>query len=308
MRILRRVIDALIAVTVTVQALSAQQVTDSTFDTRVTSPAYTRDGPRVLIDEAHFNFHTAGGRYKTFADLVASDGYSVSPNTRPFTADALVGVHVLVIANARDRLGMDSSAFTPDEIDAVHDWVRRGGALLLVADHQPYGASAAPLAQRFGVCMQSKFTIDSTNYDRSFPTSFGDGRLGIFMYTPTRGLRDHAITLGRDSTERITRIQVFTGQSMAADSGAVLLALSPTAIDIARDGTPSPAAGRVQGVAIRYGQGRVVMLGEAGMLTAQLVGRERIPFGMNVPGLHNRQFTLNVMHWLSGVIDPPMPQ
>jgi hypothetical protein len=54
-----------------------------------------------------------------------------------------------------------------------------------------------------------------------------------------------------------------------------------------------------------YGDGRVVVLGEAGMLSAQLVrfpnGRET-RFGMNVPGNDNQQFALNVLHWLSGLL------
>lgn len=50
------------------------------------------------------------------------------------------------------------------------------------------------------------------------------------------------------------------------------------------------------------------MLGEAGMLTAQLAGRDRIPFGMNIAGLHNRQFALNIMHWLTGVLEPALPK
>ena len=39
-----------------------QQVSDPDFDTRVARPAYTKQRPRVLFDEAHANFHTAGGR------------------------------------------------------------------------------------------------------------------------------------------------------------------------------------------------------------------------------------------------------
>jgi hypothetical protein len=45
------------------------QVADPNFDASVNKPAYKRNGPRVLFDEAHNNFHTATGRYKPFADL-----------------------------------------------------------------------------------------------------------------------------------------------------------------------------------------------------------------------------------------------
>ena len=53
---------------------------------------------------------------------------------------------------------------------------------------------------------------------------------------------------------------------------------------------------------MRFGKGRVVVLGEAAELSAQVVGlREQI--GMNVPGIDNRQMALNIMHWLSGLLD-----
>ncbi len=48
---------------------------------------------------------------------------------------------------------------------------------------------------------------------------------------------------------------------------------------------------------------RLAFFGEAGMFTAQLIGKERIPFGMNVPiARDNAQFLLNVVHWLSGIL------
>jgi len=41
------------------------------------------------------------------------------------------------------------------------------------------------------------------------------------------------------------------------------------------------------------------------MFTAQLAGPERRPMGMNEKGAEqNPQFLLNVMHWLTGAIDP----
>ena len=54
-----------------------QQVADRSFDTRVADPAFTSAHPRVGIDESHKNFHTKDGRYKPFAALMASDGFTV---------------------------------------------------------------------------------------------------------------------------------------------------------------------------------------------------------------------------------------
>src|SRR6478672_7288398 len=78
-----------------------EQLYDPRFDARVAEPAYRTDRPRVLFDEAHLNHHTAGGRYKPFADLIAHDGYDVQPSRDTFSAERLAGVSTLVIACAK---------------------------------------------------------------------------------------------------------------------------------------------------------------------------------------------------------------
>ena len=51
--------------------------------------------------------------------------------------------------------------------------------------------------------------------------------------------------------------------------------------------------------------GRVVFLGEAAMFSAQVSGPERNPMGMNDPRApQDAQFCLNVVRWLTGVLDP----
>ncbi|HEX2270403.1 MAG TPA: hypothetical protein VHH35_12740, partial [Pyrinomonadaceae bacterium] len=129
-------------------AALAQQLPDPEFNTSVENPAYQRSGPRVMFDEAHHNFHTADGRYKPFVDLLVQDGYQVIRNRKPFTKASLASFKVLVIANAlgaeeMDDDGSDQPAFTEEEVQAVYDWVHGGGALLLIADHAPFGAAAA---------------------------------------------------------------------------------------------------------------------------------------------------------------------
>src|SRR5204862_5215617 len=63
------------------------------------------------------------------------------------------------------------------------------------------------------------------------------------------------------------------------------------------------AAGRAQGLALGLGKGRVVVLGEASVLSAQLAGPQKRPMGMNYPGIDNRQMAPNIVHWLSGLIE-----
>jgi hypothetical protein len=66
--------------------------------------------------------------------------------------------------------------------------------------------------------------------------------------------------------------------------------------------TEVSAAGRAQGIALKAGKGRVVIMGEAAMLSAQISGPNKMPMGMNVPGNDNKQLALNIMHWLSGLL------
>src|SRR5689334_9903864 len=121
---------------------SQGQLADPNFDAKVPHPTYEKGGPRVLFDEAHNNFHTATGRYKPFADLIRNDGYKVVPNKEKFSEDVLKTAQVLIISNALGSTRMNDKAasdpaFTEEESDAVRDWVRAGGALLLIADHAP---------------------------------------------------------------------------------------------------------------------------------------------------------------------------
>lgn len=285
-------------------SVSAQQVADPNFDTKVARPAYTKKHPQVLFDEAHNNFHTADGRYKPFADLIKSDGYVITPNKQPFTLSSLKPFGILVISNALGAPQMNApdatkSAFTDAECDAVREWVRAGGALLFIADHAPMGSAAETLAARFGVGMSKAFTLDNSN------TPPEDNNPGFIVYSrDNKLLGDHAITRGRNAAERVNRVIAFTGQSLKGPAGSVaFMKLSDTALDALPGVTEQvSAAGRAQGVAFEFGRGRVVVMGEAGMLSAQLAGPNKLPFGMNRPGLDNRQLALNIMRWLSRLL------
>lgn len=284
---------------------NAQQIADPNFDAGVAHPAYTKNGPKVLFDEAHDNFHTAGGRYKPFADLITNDGYRITSNKEKFSAEALKPYDLLVISNAlgAPRMNMPDAgnpAFTDAECDAVRDWVKAGGALLLIADHAPMGAANQILAQRFSVDMSKMFTIDPQNFDKE------SNNPGFIIYTRESGrLADHPITRGRNDSERVNKIIAFTGQSLKGPEGSfAFLKLADSAAD-AMPGVntnPKSAAGRAQGIAMNFGKGRVVVLGEAAMLSAQLAGPNGMPFGMNRRGIDNRQLALNIMHWLSGLL------
>jgi hypothetical protein len=133
---------------------------DPNFNPRVARPAYTQQHPKVLFDEAHNNHHTVAGRYRPFVDLITNDGYQVTPNKEQFSKKTLEGYDILVIANAMaPEVWSAGFAFTEEECDAVRDWVKRGGSLLLIADHTPFGDAAENLAKRFAVEMSKGYTF-----------------------------------------------------------------------------------------------------------------------------------------------------
>lgn len=283
---------------------------DRSFDTSVQNPAHTDPHPVMLFDEGHHNAHTTGGKYAPFAQLMRNDGYEVKTHAGAFTPEALQGVDLLVVVNAAGgsnpqlfginlpflRKGeRDAPAFTPEEIATVAAWVRNGGSLLLIADHYPFGESSRSLAAAFGVTMHGGFVEVPEPRLQSNPST-------IEFYRANGLLLDHPINNGRSLPERVVVVMAFTGQSLDADSGDVFLKLPASA----KEFVPPPpnfaeqVAGDGLGFALAFGRGRVVVLGEAGMLTAQIESGER--FGMNAEGVDNKQFALNVVHWLSRLL------
>lgn len=289
-------------------ATTAQQVGDPNFAPAIQRPAYAvGKGPVVLIDEAHHNFHTATGRYKTFADLLARDGYVVRPSANVLTQASLDGAAVLVVANALAERNREDwslptpSAFTDAEVVAVREWVHGGGSLLLIADHMPFPGAAEKLAAAFGARFSNGFAV--------VPGAEG----GAMAFTRDSGaLADHAVTRGRDSSESVRRVVSFTGSAFKPGKDAVpllvfpasVVSLEPTQAWQFTDATPKvDVKGWCQGAVMRHGKGRVAIFGEAAMFTAQLAGPEKRPFGMNSPeAAENPRFLLNVMHWLSGLL------
>lgn len=281
------------------------QIEDTNFDVTIDAPAYTETHPRVLFDEAHSNAHTVDGLYKPFVNLITNDGFDVVPNRERFKMDILRKYDILVIANARggeEKGAGGNPAFTEEERRTVEEWVHGGGSLLLIADHAPYGAAAELLSNRFNVDMSKGDTIDPSHHD---PETGGEGSI---LFSRKNGLlKNHPITQGRNNSESIHRVLTFNGQSLKGPvESTSFLSLADTAIDIDSEKSKSSAAGRAQGVALKFGKGRVVILGEAAMLTAQIYQTPDLGFGyggMNRSDTDNRQLALNIMHWLSRLLN-----
>jgi len=286
--------------------LIAQQVEDTTYNPSILHPAYEKgEGPVVLIDEAHYNYHTPEGRYKPFALLLQGDGYVVKSNKNPFSFEQLEKGKILVIANALSEASHEnwvnpsSSAFTNEEIKTVKSWVKKGGSLLLIADHMPFAGDAAELAAAFGFQFNNGFALDSN-------------LRGIIDFSTDNGmLKICAITSGRNEEENVAHVVSFTGQAFSIPEKASsimqfdkrFLVYSPDTAWRFNAQTPvAPAEGLSQGAYMKYGKGRVVVFGEAAMFTAQLAGPNQYRVGMNSPQAEsNYKLVLNVIHWLDGL-------
>ena len=287
----------------------SEQVADVDFRPEVGKPRWpTGVGPRIAIDEAHSNFHTAEGRFGPFTELARRDGFVVQSNRSAFDAAALANIDIVVIANAVNERNVDDwslptpSAFTRQEVEAMRQWVEEGGKLLLIVDHMPFSGAAAELGGAFGI-----------EFNNGFAFGTQDGGEIIFE-AASGGLGEHPIVHGGDSDQRVDHVMSFVGTAFTVRAGTThspllvlpagtQLLLPEVAWEFSEQTERRDASGMLQGAALEVGRGRVAVVGEAGMFTAQVRGQDRQPVGLNHPkASDNARFVLNVLHWLAGIL------
>jgi hypothetical protein len=292
-------------------SLFAQQVPDLGYKPPIENPAYAKgEGPRVGIDEAHTNFHTATGRYAPFANLVMRDGYRVARVKKAFSDAQLKNLNILVIANPIHRRNDRNwelptpSAYTDDEIAAVYKWVKEGGSLFLILDHMPFPGGGGKLAEVFGFKFSNGFAYLGNSLG-SEPDE----------YKPGSGLTDCVITQGRNEDERVTKIVTFTGSAFQPPKEAIKVLVFPKnsvskeseqAWKFVRGTKEVDISGWSQGAILKVGAGRIAVFGEAASFTAQRAGSGKRRVGMAASYAdQNYKMLLNVMHWLSDLEGMP---
>lgn len=284
---------------VSITPLYGQQMGDPGFNPVIKNPAYPEgEGPVIAIDGAHNNFHTIDGRYAPFARLLEKDGFRLTGFDKKFTQENLAGVDILVISNALNDEDVQQwvvpnpSAFTDEEIDALVQWVEKGGSLFLIADHMPFPGAAEELAARFGFTFNNGFAFDTT-------------RQGPMVFSKENGLlQSDPITEGIDS------VASFTGQGFQIPDGArplllfgsgVLSLMPDTAWAFSPETPRISLGGWSQGAVMPFGNGRLAVFGEAAMFTAQVAGPNRIKMGMNADiASQNYLFLIKLVRWLAG--------
>ncbi|MGY8823484.1 MAG: hypothetical protein ACKVJG_06010 [Candidatus Latescibacterota bacterium] len=301
----------------------AQAYQDESYTPTVDEPAFAKKkGPVVLLDEAHNNYHTCEGRYRVFCELLENDGFIVKSNKAPLSAKSLKRADVLVIANALNAQNVTDDenwktpilpAFSKAEIDAVEQWVAEGGSLLLVSDHMPFPGAIANMASRFGVVWQNAFAFaadfdfahpkgnpNMINFGLSADASGGIGHAHPIFQGRNPGAAAHSVT---SFTGSAFRLKPNSGVQPLLELGEGTMLLYPMASQEQTMQTPNASGvGLLQGAVLERGEGRVAFMGEAAMFSARLANFISPGFKMginNSDAPYNKQFTLNLFHWLS---------
>ena len=279
---------------------NAQVSPDTLFNPILYSPVYARGtGPEIHVDAAHNNYHTASDRFAPFSRVLQNDGYKISENKTPFNSSAMADIHLLVISNALNEINLGNwsnpcpSAFTESEILVLKNWVSNGGKLLLIADHMPFSGAAQKLASAFGFDLCNCFAMDNRRRTAE-----------LFMRSDST-LIPSELTDGGSAYQKVDSIFTFTGSAFKIPAEAIPIIklknyslLSPSQAWQFTDDTPyEQSENYFQAAALKFGKGKIVLMGEAAMFTAQLAGNQKI--GMNSPNAkYNVQLLRNTISWL----------
>ena len=286
-----------------VENTKSQQIADTLYNPEILRPAYPDgSGSQILIDEGHNNFHTLNGRYYPFARLLVRDGYKLGPLEGSVTLEKLQNCKILVISNPLHDRNVENwflpnpSAYRDEEIEVIGNWVNEGGALFLIADHMPFPGAAGGLAKYFGFDFYNGFAI---NQKRGQPSVFE---------LKNETLKMNVITSGRSPDEAVFKVVSFTGQAfqIPTDAEPILqfddkhtLYMPDTAWVFNENTRIIDMNGWYHAAYKEFGNGRIVVAGEASMFSAQLAGPQQYKMGMNSPlAPENYKLLLNIIHWL----------
>jgi hypothetical protein len=264
---------------------ASELTVDESFHPEISDPAFAKgQGPTVAVDERHRNVVSLSTYFGPVGRYLERDGYAVRAWKEPFRKSGLDGVNIVMIANAQAPAGAPegTQAFPEQEVHALEKWVKGGGGLLFIADRAPYGGPARSLARAFGV------TLDDNTILKKDAQGKPDGVLTIDVSAD--GDPSHPIFAG------VSHVVYVVGESLAGP-GVVLKAPSGTYSGQTAQATQGPpAAGKPIILAFAYGDGRVVVIGDAGIASA--FGSVGGDSHRGISEADNARFIRNVFRWL----------
>ncbi len=184
------------------------------------NPPGQREGGRVLVDEYHSQWEdtrrpfdtTWYGHLSTYQYSSAFDYlghfYETGRIEQPLTAKVLEGCDVLIEK-------VPSVAYTPQEVAAVREFVRRGGGLLLIGEHTNVFASGENLnmlARVFGFAFRYDcvFDIDNVFQQAYRPAVVPHPLLQYLPQRDGRGQLDWVVSCSIDATGSCGRAAVVS--------------------------------------------------------------------------------------------------
>ena len=288
-------------------AAHGQMLNDTPFDATINHPKYAMGkGPAVLFDAGHFNFIVHMGLANPLIDVATADGYRVIVDSMKFTKPYLSNYKMIVIFPAMPfKFGskkqvIDEITFTSDELNALHDWVKEGGSLLMFSEHAPIDKSVTPLFNKFGIQLSIGIVVDSIYHDSS---SKATNKESLLMFTRNNGLLNpnDPITKGERKGEEINKIMTYGGGGLKGAGYTNIFKLSPTSTIKKYSGSEPSGIADSQALAGKFGKGKIVALGDCNGFTAMYVmqGSNKLSAGMQVTEYDWKQFALNTFHWLT---------
>lgn len=229
---------------------------------------------RVMFDESHRQAwsvrpelatlmspaNPADSGYVQAATMLDRQGFPVSVHADgPLTAEVLAGTDVLVVPHCSQdeweaTTGTGSPKFTATELDAVEQFVRAGGGLVVLAEsEQPkYGNSLAELAARFGVIIENATVQDPAARHNSVST-------WVLAQPTANSVWDLWAGVEAACFYRTGVLSVAAG---SADEVSLAAVTSPTAAP--------PGAGLI--ALSRAGEGRVVVVSDSDLFGDDSIG------------------------------------
>ncbi len=242
---------------------------------------------RVIFDEFHSEAwsvrpdvarrmqpaHPEDSSYALAAEALASHDFTVAPNAdRPLT-DVLDDADVLVIAHPSDprwefTTNGDSPRLSHEELDAVVEFVRRGGGLIVLGEteHDKYGNNLNDLLARFGIALESRTVQDYEHHHKEAPSwvlaELEDGANG-----------DADV----DLLSRVHRACFYRAGTLALSNGGRV---------IARTSETATPPGAPLAAITRHGDGHVVVLADSDLFGDDCIAE-----------LDHRALWLNLVYW-----------
>jgi len=241
---------------------------------------------RVVFDEAHSEAwtvrpelarqmqpaHPGDASYARAAAALGERDFVVEVNAdAPLSEETLTGAGVLVIAHPSDpswerTTGTGSPRLSADELDAVEEFVARGGGLIVLGEteQEKYGNNLNALLARFGLHLENDTVQDYEHY-RNAPSwvlaelgQGGRGRQG-------------------DLLARVNAACLYRATTISSTNGAAVLARTYATASV-------PGAPLI--VATTHGEGRVVVLADSDLFGDDCIDE-----------LDHRMLWLNICYW-----------